>query len=118
MPVKSKRTKAAEQRSRQKGVRDKAKDLRRPTRDDVARMLLWKTISDGHKSGDVAGPSFLEEVARDIVIGLEAQGFDERESYDVIDGLIRKYADGLFPFRPKRHLKRNEPGEPGGDPSR
>ena len=117
MADKSKRTKTAEQRTRQQGVRDKAKDLRRPTRDDVARMLLWKTISDAHKSGDVAGPAFLEEISRDIVTGLEAQGFDDRESYDVIDGLIRKYADGLFPFRPKRHLERKEPGEPGGDPS-
>lgn len=117
MAAKSKRTKVAEQRSRQQGVRDKARDLRRPTRDDVARMLLWLTISDGHKSGDVAGPAFLEEISRDIVIGLEAQGFNDRQSYDVIDGLIRKYADGLFPFRPKRHLEPMEPGETGDDPS-
>ncbi|MBV1782223.1 MAG: hypothetical protein KMY49_04110 [Hoeflea sp.] len=38
-------------------------------------------------------------------ISLELQGFDIRESEDVFEELAARYADGLFPFRPKRHLK-------------
>jgi hypothetical protein len=39
-----------------------------------------------------------------IVDGRAGQGFDDELGYDVFDDLIRKYSDGLFPFRPKRHL--------------
>ncbi|CAN7666871.1 hypothetical protein LJR030_002875 [Rhizobium sp. LjRoot30] len=105
MPKKSKNQREAEQRVRQQGVRDNAREARRPSRDDIARMLLWKTISDAHKSGK-AGPPFLKEIADDIVDGLTRLGFDDQQSYDVFDELVRKYADGLFPFRPKRHLGR------------
>lgn len=105
MARKSKNQRNAEQRVRQQKVRDDATEVCRPSRDDIARMLLWKTISDAHKSGE-AGPPFLKEIADDIVDGLVRLGFDGQESYDVFDSLVRKYADGLFPFRPKPHLGR------------
>lgn len=110
MPAKSKAVKNAEQRVRQKSVRANAKELRRPSRDDVARMLLWLVISDGHKSGK-AGPAFLEGIATDLVEGLGMQGFDDDQSYDVIDALIKKYSTGVFPFQPKPHLETEEPGD-------
>ncbi|MDQ0323322.1 hypothetical protein QO002_005528 [Pararhizobium capsulatum DSM 1112] len=50
------------------------------------------------------GRQLIAKMADKIVDGLVGQGFDDRESYDVFDDLVRKYSDGLFPFRPKRHL--------------
>lgn len=111
MPGKSKRQRSAEQRVRQQGVRDTAREKRRPSRDDVARMFLWQTISNAHKAGN-EGRELLGKMADHIVKGLERQGFDDGESYDVFDDLVRKYADGLYPFRPKRHLGAETPGDP------
>ena len=107
MPKKPKSSRTAEQRVRQQSVRDKAKETRRPSRDDIARMFLWQVISDAWKDGD-AGRLLIRKMADKIVDGLERQGFDDGESYDVFDGLVRKYSDGLFPFRPKRHLSKNQ----------
>jgi len=39
-----------------------------------------------------------------LVEQLERQGFDVRESEEVFHELADRYSDGLFPFRPKRHL--------------
>jgi hypothetical protein len=46
----------------------------------------------------------LDRLRNQIVDGLEAQGFDVRESEDVFEGLIKRYAKGIFPFRRKLHL--------------
>lgn len=109
MPAKSKSQRTAEQRVRQKRVREKAKAARRPSRDDIARMFLWQVISDAMKDAD-DGRLLIKKMADKIVGGLERQGFDDQESYDVFDDLVRKYSDGLFPFRLKRHLdKQHEP---------
>ncbi|MGJ8572371.1 MAG: hypothetical protein ACSHXI_16910 [Hoeflea sp.] len=104
MSKKSKREVNAEQRARQQRVRDEARDRRRPSRDDLARMLLWKMImsTEKHKLGRREA---LDRLRDEIVDGLELQGFDVRESEDVFEELAARYADGLFPFRPKRHLK-------------
>ena len=111
MAIKSKKQRAEEQRVRQSGVRKAARQARRPNRDDVARMLLWQMITAIQKksSDKRAMRDMLDKLRDQIVGGLEVQGFDVRESEDVFDGLARRYANGLFPFRPKRHL------EPGGD---
>lgn len=101
---KSKREVNSEQRARQQRVRDEARDRRRPSRDDLARMLLWKMImsTEKHKLGR---RDALDRLRDEIVDGLDLQGFDVRESEDVFEELAARYADGLFPFRPKRHLK-------------
>ena len=101
---KSKREVNSEQRARQQRVRDEARDRRRPSRDDLARMLLWKMImsTEKHKLGRREA---LDRLRDEIVDGLDLQGFDVRESEDVFEDLAARYADGLFPFRPKRHLK-------------
>ena len=104
MMKKSKREVNSEQRARQQRVRDEARDRRRPSRDDLARMLLWKMImsTEKHKLGRREA---LDRLRDEIVDGLDLQGFDVRESEDVFEDLAARYADGLFPFRPKRHLK-------------
>lgn len=111
MASKPKKQRAEEQRVRQSGVRKAARKARRPDRDDIARMLLWQMITAIQKksSDKRAMRDMLDKLRDQIVGGLEVQGFDVRESEDVFDGLAMRYANGLFPFRPKRHLA------PGGD---
>ncbi|MBK5569467.1 hypothetical protein [Ensifer sp. SSB1] len=102
MPRKSKKQRNAEQLARQQRVRDNAKTRRRPSRDDLARVLLWQMIvaAQGREDARVA----LDKLSQAIVEELERQGFDVRESEDVFEDLADRYSDGLFPFRPKRHL--------------
>lgn len=103
MSKKSKKQRNAEQQVRQQRVRDEARARRRPSRDDLARMLLWKIITraDTNKLGRRQALDLVRDV---LVDGLELQGFDVRESEEVFEELAHRYADGLFPFRPKRHL--------------
>ena len=101
---KSKREVNSEQRARQQRVRDEARDRRRPSRDDLARMLLWKMIMSTQKH-HLGRRQALDRLRDEIVDGLELQGFDVRESEEVFEELAERYGDGLFPFRPKRHLK-------------
>ena len=104
MTKKSKREINAEQRARQQRVRDEARDRRRPSRDDLARMLLWKMIMSAEKH-HLGRREALDRLRNEIVDGLELQGFNVRESEEVFEDLAARYADGLFPFRRKRHLK-------------
>lgn len=110
MPKIPKSKRNARQQVRQQQVRDKAKVLRRPSRDDIARMFLWQTIVGVLKRRSDAR-AVLDKMREEIVDALTQQGFNESESLDVFDDLVRKYSDGLFPFRPKRHLgdKADEP---------
>ena len=103
MPRKSKKQRSAEQVARQKRVRDAAKARRRPSRDDLARVLLWQmiTAAQGREDARLA----LDKLSEAIVSELERQGFDVRESENVFEDLADRYADGLFPFRPKWHIK-------------
>ncbi|WP_375590277.1 hypothetical protein ABWH89_05685 [Hoeflea alexandrii] len=104
MSKKSQREINAEQRARQQRVRDEARNWRRPSRDDLARMLLWKMIMSAGKHR-LGRREALDRLRDEIVDGLELQGFDVRESETVFEELAKRYADGLFPFRPKHHLK-------------
>ncbi|AKI02679.1 hypothetical protein IMCC20628_03999 [Hoeflea sp. IMCC20628] len=104
MTKKSQREINAAQRTRQQRVRDEARFRCRPSRDDLARMLLWKMIMSAEKH-NLGRRQALDRLRDEIVDGLELQGFDVRESEDVFEELAARYADGLFPFRPKRHLK-------------
>ncbi len=106
MPRKSKRQRNAEQAVRQQRVRDEAKTRCRPERDDLARMVLWQLIrsAEHHRLGRRKA---LDRLRNKIVEGLEYQGFNVFESENVFEALADSYADGLFPFRPKRHLETN-----------
>lgn len=103
MARKPKKQRNAEQRERQKRVREQALTDRRPTRDDIARMLLWQMIV-GVLNTRADAKAVLDQLGWEIAGGLAGQGFDVDQSLDVFDGLVRKYSDGLYPFRPKRHL--------------
>lgn len=103
MTRKSRKQRNAEQAVRQQSVRDEAKARRRPSRDDLARVLLWQMIVAAQRRKDAR--LALDKLSEAIVIDLERQGFDVRESEDVFEGLADRYSDGLFPFRPKWHLK-------------
>jgi len=103
MPRKSKKQRNVEQLARQQRVRDEARARRRPSRDDLARVLLWQmiTAAQGRADARIA----LDKLSESIIWELERQGFDVRESEDVFEDLAGRYSDGLFPFRPKRHLR-------------
>lgn len=102
MPRKSKKQRNAEQAVRQRHVRDAAKARCRPSRDDLARVLLWQMITAAQERADARVA--LDKLSEAIVGELERQGFDVRESENVFEELADRYSDGLFPFRPKRHL--------------
>ena len=95
-----------EQRLRQSHVRKAAKELRRPSRDDLARMLLWQMINGLQHNKKVTNrQQELDNLCNMIVSGLVRQGFDERQSEEVFDDLAKRYASNLPPFRVKRHLQ-------------
>lgn len=99
---KSKKQRLEEQALRQKRVRDQAKQMRRPTRDDIARVLLWEVISTAH--GSQIRDELLAKVCNAVLRHLAEQGFDEGASETVFWELADKYSTGVPPFRIKRHL--------------
>ena len=97
-----------EQRLRQQNIRQCAKELRRPNRDDLARMLLWQMINGlQHNKKITNRQQELDNLCNMIVGGLVKQGFDERQSEEVFDAIARKYTSSLTPFRIKRHLQKD-----------
>lgn len=104
MEKKSKRAIVEAQRVRQKRVRDQARERRRPSRDDLARVLLWQMIMAAQKS-NIGQRKALDGLRDKIIDGLELQGFDVQECEDVFDDLVKRYANRVFPFRRKRHLE-------------
>ena len=103
MSRESKKQRNAKQAIRQQLVRDNAKGKRRPTRDDFARMLFWQMVTTAQERSDAR--SALDKLRNTIVEQLERLGFDVFESENMFEELADSYSDGLFPFRPKRHLK-------------
>lgn len=102
-PKKTKKERNAEQAERQQQVREDAKARCRPSRDDLAPVLLWQiiTAAQAHKDTDRA----LGKVRDSLTNDLERQGFAVRECEEVFHEIADRYSDGLYPFRPKRHLK-------------
>jgi hypothetical protein len=87
-------------------VRKAAKELRRPGRDDLARMLLWQMINRLQHNKKVTNrQQELDNLCNLIVSGLVKQGFDERQSEEVFDTLAKRYACSMPPFRIKRHFQ-------------
>lgn len=102
MARKSIRQRNAEQRVRQQKVRDTAREHKRPTRDDIARTLLWQmivTAKQKRKRDEILG-LLCDEIVAELVL----QGFDPRESEAVFEALAEKYEPDVRPFRVKRHL--------------
>jgi len=103
MARKSIRQRNAEQRVRQQRVRDDAREHRRPTRDDIARTLLWQMIVTAKKKRKKA--EILDRLCEEIVAELALQGFNVSESEVVFEALAEKYEPDVRPFRIKRHLE-------------
>ena len=99
-----------EQRVRQQNIRQCAKELRRPSRDDLARVLLWQMINGLQQNRKITNrQQELDNLCNMIVSGLVKQGFDERQSEEIFDTLAKKYASSLPPFRVKRHFQIDTP---------
>ncbi len=92
----------AKQRERQQRLRDRHRAERRPDRDDVARAMLFWTISSYLDQGR---QDWIEELADAVVGVLVDQGFDERAADEVFDDLVDRYANDDRPFRSKPHLR-------------
>ncbi|MEF2074193.1 hypothetical protein [Consotaella aegiceratis] len=84
----------------QRGYREKQKERRRPSRDDIARVLLNWIITLLLENDDHHG---LMNIRKGVVLRLVEQGFDQKESQLRFDSLIDKYEDG-WDFRRKPHL--------------
>lgn len=77
------------------------RDLRRPDRDDIARVWLWQSIRMAEK----AEPKHRDWMQRTVLEALKAQGFDELQSKIALDELVERYRQSKrLPFRRKRHL--------------
>lgn len=92
----------AKQRERQQRLRDRHRAERRPDRDDVARAMLFWTISSYLDQGR---QDWIEELADAVVGILVDQGFEERAADEVFDDLVDRYARDDQPFRSKPHLR-------------
>ncbi|MGQ2908755.1 MAG: hypothetical protein ACT6QU_12450 [Aliihoeflea sp.] len=90
-----------EQRVRQAELRRRNREKRRPTRDDVARALLWKAIDDIRTDEHWRHWRKLHDAILAILVG---QGFDERESDIVIEDIVERNRGGRGGFRRKLHL--------------
>ncbi len=82
-------------------MRKRNRDDRRPTRDDVARIVLWQVITRVYGK---ARKDVWERIADGIIEELVGHGFDERESELVIEDLVQRYTSGRGGFRRKTHL--------------
>lgn len=100
MPKTTKQKNAA-QRERQQQLREQARRERKPSRDDVARVLLYWTITGSAGKGQM---ETLLRVEDEIVGRLVEQGFDEGKAYEVFDDLIERYTKRRWEFRRKVHL--------------
>lgn len=91
-----------EQRDRQKIYRDQQRVLRRPSRDDIARVFLWQMMSRARQAGERRVDQMLDM----IVTELTDQGFDERQSELAFGDLLDRYSNtDTPPFRRKVHLR-------------
>jgi hypothetical protein len=90
----------AEQADHQRAYRLQQKDLRKPSRDDVARLALHLMINDALRR-DQDGE--LGIWCENLVTRLVAQGFERNAAYRRVDQLIERYTDG-WAFQRKPHL--------------
>lgn len=93
-----------EQRDRQKAYRDDMRALKKPERDDIARVWLWRTLRACITAPDP--DAAFDPILDAILDTLEFQGFDRQQSELAIDDLINRYKRSSSPpFRRKCHLR-------------
>lgn len=93
-------TRAAVQQRR---YRQQQKALRKPTRDDVARVALYWIVTKLLRAGRDGD---LGKWSETIVKRLVRQGFDGDAARRRIDQLIERYEDG-WAFQGKPHLRQD-----------
>jgi hypothetical protein len=91
----------AEQADRQRAYRVDQRALRKPSRDDVARVALHLMITEALSAREAELGSWCEH----LVTVLVAQGFDRTAAHRRMDQLVERYADGWQAQR-KPHLAR------------
>ena len=91
----------AEQAAHQKAYRLQQTALRKPSRDDVARVALHLMITEALKARDAELGLWCDRV----VSHLTEQGFDRTAAHCRLDQLVERYADGWQAQR-KPHLAR------------
>lgn len=103
--AKSRSQRLREQRERQQAYRDEQRRLRRPSRDDIARVALhWLILGTAKLAAREGNPARLNKVEREILDALVKQGFDRAASDEALGDLIDRYVDGHWNFRRKVHL--------------
>ena len=106
MARKSRKQRNVEQRERSENNRIENRERRRPSRDDLARVLLWQTIHGFQTRYE--NPRWALDALRDQIVDvLLVQHFDLRESEEMFEDLVVRYAKDILPFRIKRHLGRS-----------
>ncbi|MBB5277886.1 hypothetical protein HNR26_003979 [Rhizobium rosettiformans] len=94
-----------DQRERQQAYRDEQRRLRRPGRDDIARVALrWLILGTAKLAEREGNPARMNKVETDILEALVEQGFDRSASDAALGDLIDRYVDGKWDFRRKVHL--------------
>jgi hypothetical protein len=107
---KSKSNRLREQRERQAAYRAEQNATRRPDRDHVARVALWWLITSMEsRSRKTGNRRTMNKILDEIIAALVEQGFDEGQSEDVVDALVRKYGSG-WAFQRKTHLRAVDTG--------
>jgi hypothetical protein len=105
MMAKSRATRLQEQRARQQEYRDEQKKLRRPGRDDIARIALqWLIVNTAKLAEREGNPARMNKVEEAILEKLVEQGFDPMASDRALCDLIDRYVEGGWDFRRKPHL--------------
>lgn len=95
-----------DQRERQQAYRDEQRRLRRPGRDDIARVALrWLILGTAKLAEREGNPARMNKVEGDLLEALVEQGFDRSASDAALGDLIDRYVDGKWDFRRKVHLR-------------
>lgn len=95
-----------DQRERQQAYRDEQRRLRRPGRDDIARVALrWLILGTAKLAEREGNPARMNKVEGDLLGALVEQGFDRSASDAALGDLIDRYVDGKWDFRRKVHLR-------------
>jgi hypothetical protein len=105
----SRRERLQKQRERQRAYRAAGKEMRKSSRDDVARALLHWAVTENIRHGR---EKELFRLQRHIIDQLVVQGFDGQACDAAFDDLVDKYRAG-WAFRRKPHLQSRNGDEDG-----
>lgn len=105
------KSKSRRHKDQQAKYRREQKLLRRPNRDDVARVAFHWLVINAHLLAERTKNKRRMHVVEDAILDkLIAQGFDSNASEDVLERLISKYVDG-WDFQRKPYLIVQEDAE-------